>query len=140
MSARVYDQCEECFRSTLANARGERVLSPEAPRALLRKSLSGLTGSSGFSMFEMVGSEVLAPPDVDVDEGEEGKGRSRSMGSSGVLVKGNGEREREREVKRGWDWRTGLKGNVKGEDVLGLLRIALAREVARGWLDGDGAF
>lgn len=151
VSRRVYDQCEECFRSTLANARGERVLVPEAPRALLRKSLSGLTASSGFSMFEMAGSEVWAPAqqqgmdvdvDVDVDmqgrEGEKG-GRSRSMGSSGVLVdKGKGEREAEAEVKRGWDWRVGLKADVKGEDVLAILRLGLAREVARGWLDGDG--
>lgn len=145
VTRRVYDQCEECFRSTLANARGERVLAPEAPRALLRKSLSGLTASSGFSMFEMVGSEVWAPSqqqgmDVDVDmqerEGEKGE-RSRSMGSSGVLVnKGTGEREVE--VKRGWDWRVGLKAGVKGEDVLAILRLGLAREVARGWLDGDG--
>jgi len=121
------------------------VLAPEAPKALLRKSLSGLTASSGFSMFEMVGSEVWAPSqqqgmDVDVDmqerEGEKGE-RSRSMGSSGVLVnKGTGEREVE--VKRGWDWRVGLKADVKGEDVLAILRLGLAREVARGWLDGDG--
>lgn len=142
VSPRVYDQCEECFRSTLANARGERVLSPEAPRALLKKSLSGLTGSSGFSMFEMVGSEVLGrpPQDMDVDgqEHDEGRrGRSRSMGSSGVLVKGKDERERAAEVKRGWDWRTGLKADVKGEDVLGILRLELAKEVARGWLDGE---
>lgn len=95
-------------------------------------------------MFEMVGSEVLGPPpqamDVD-DRGQEGerRGRSRSMGSSGVLVKGKDERERERaaEVKRGWDWRTGLKADVKGEDVLGILRLELAKEVARGWLDGE---
>lgn len=120
-------------------------MSPEAPRALLKKSLSGLTGSSGFSVFEIVGSELLGSPsreqEMDVDsQAEEGerRGRSRSMGSSGVLVKGKDQRESVAEIKRGWDWRAGLKADVKGEDVLGMLRLGLGRELARAWLDGDG--
>ncbi|KAF2862019.1 hypothetical protein K470DRAFT_213664 [Piedraia hortae CBS 480.64] len=40
-------------------------------------------------------------------------------------------------VKRGWDWRTGLAGlktkELGNKEVLMLVRVALAQEVARGW-------
>lgn len=41
-------------------------------------------------------------------------------------------------IKRSWDWRRGLDGlgggvDAGGKEVLGLLRMALAQEVARGW-------
>lgn len=46
------------------------------------------------------------------------------------------------DVKRAWDWRKGLDAvvgaEVKSQDVLLLLRTALAREVARGWSGGLG--
>jgi len=119
VTSRVYAQCEECFQSTIANAHGSHVLS-SSPRALLKKSLSSMTSSSGFSL---IGSEMLASAE------EEGGRTGRSMGSSGVLLKA--------EVKRGWDWRTALRRGVKGEDVLRVLRLGLAKEVARGWLEGD---
>ncbi|KAI9880783.1 MAG: hypothetical protein M1830_000219 [Pleopsidium flavum] len=121
VTSRVYAQCEECFQSTIANAHGSQVLST-SPRAVMKKSLSNMTASSGFSL---IGSEMLA------SAGEVDERTGRSMGSSGVLVKG--------EVKRGWDWRNGLGRGVKGEDVLRVLRVGLAKEVARGWLDGDEA-
>jgi hypothetical protein len=58
------------------------------------------------------------------------------LGNSGVLVPfANGQdKTRKEEVKRGWDWRAGLPrtaGGVKGEVVLRLLRLGLAREVGR---------
>ena len=56
-----------------------------------------------------------------------------SMGSSGVIVPGGNE------GKRGWDWRMGFAREVKGEDVLRILRLGLAREVARAWVEDDGA-
>lgn len=46
------------------------------------------------------------------------------------------------EVKRAWDWRKGVEAvvgaEVRSEDVLLLLRTALAREVARGWSGNGG--
>ena len=50
----------------------------------------------------------------------------QSMSSSGVLVKGN--------IKRGWDWRSGISANTTGEDVLRILRLGLARDLATAWL------
>ena len=109
VSPRVYAQCEEFLQSTLASAHGSQLSSP---RATLKKTISSMTGSSGFSML---GSSML------------GSHTQGSLGSSGVLVTSN--------VKRGWDWRTGLPKNSKGEEVLTILRLGLARELARAWLD-----
>ena len=57
---------------------------------------------------------------------------------SGSIVKIGGRRgkndSRRDEVKRGWDWRRGTKGNDKGEDVLRILRLALAQDMAKGWV------
>ncbi|KAF2401876.1 hypothetical protein EJ06DRAFT_491714 [Trichodelitschia bisporula] len=105
---RITSQCEEVLISTLANAHGS---SAPSPRSLL-KSTSGLTNSTTFSL---VGSSMLN----STAEGSEG---------SGVLVGG--------EVKRGWDWRKGLKRDARGEEVLRVLRLALAEEVARVWMEG----
>lgn len=106
----IYAQCEECFLSTIHNAHGSL---PPSPRAMLKKSVSSMTSSGGFSL---IGSEML-------DEHP----KTRSMGNSGVLVTG--------EIKRGWDWRKGLEKDARGADVLAMLRLGLAREVARGRLD-----
>lgn len=54
-------------------------------------------------------------------------GRRRSSSGGGVL-----------DAKRGWDWRKGLKREAKGEDLLRILRLGLARDVARVWVGGDG--
>lgn len=39
--------------------------------------------------------------------------------------------------QRGWDWRLEVKEGSTGEDVLRVLRLGLAKEVARAWLDGE---
>lgn len=40
-------------------------------------------------------------------------------------------------VKRGWDWRKGMVGrDASGEDVLRILRLGLAREISRAWIEG----
>ena len=57
-------------------------------------------------------------------------GRPRSSGGGGGNTKA--------EVKRGWDWRKGLRRDAKGEEVLRVLRLGLARDVARVWVEGDG--
>ncbi|KAI9791725.1 MAG: hypothetical protein M1816_003535 [Peltula sp. TS41687] len=78
-------------------------------RDVLHKSISSLTASTdGFSM---IGSSVLGPHSEVVEKAD---------------------------VKRGWDWRTGLPEVVEGNEVLGILRLGLAKELARGWLSGGG--
>lgn len=54
-------------------------------------------------------------------------------GSGGKALVKSGEEE-----KRGWDWRTGLGENSKGEDVLRILRLGLAKDIARHWMS-EGA-
>lgn len=67
---------------------------------------------------------------------------SDGMGSSKTLVK-------PQETKRGWDWRKGWDKDedgedvkmekMKGEDVLRVLRLGLAKEIARHWIEDAGA-
>lgn len=77
-------------------------------RDTLQKSISSLTASSGG--FSLVGSSMLGA-------------------HSEMVIKAD--------VKRGWDWRAGLPETVDGEDVLQILRLGLAKELARGWLSGE---
>ncbi|KAK4989417.1 hypothetical protein LTR66_007067 [Elasticomyces elasticus] len=115
VTRRVYQQAETLFKSAMGSYSGSPATSPHD---LLKKSISGLTGSS----YSLVGESMLA--------------RSHSGGSalgsegSGVLVDGD--------VKRGWDWRAGVAAlqlgrKLLGEDVLSILRVELAREAARAW-------
>ncbi|KAK5121311.1 hypothetical protein LTR85_005477 [Meristemomyces frigidus] len=79
---------------------------------LLKKSAAGGLGGSSY---DMLASSVML--------------QSRDRKKGGMAG----------EVSRGCDWRKGLDGvggaatDVGGEEVLMLLRIALAQEVARGW-------
>ena len=127
VTSRVYAQCEECFQSTIAAAHGSQPSS--SPRAMLKKGISSTTSSSGFSLL---GSSVMEHSATSAN-GSNRKGGQGSMGSSGVIVPGG------EEGKRGWDWRMGVGREVKGEDVLRILRLGLAKEVARAWVEGDEA-
>ena len=53
---------------------------------------------------------------------------SNDMSSSRALKKS------EEDEKRGWDWRKGLAEKAKGEDVLRILRLGLAKDIARHWI------
>ncbi|KAF4637590.1 hypothetical protein G7Y89_g508 [Cudoniella acicularis] len=105
---RVYLACTEFLQTVIASAQG---LKGSSPNDMLRKSTSNISGTSSFSM---VGSSMLASQ------------LKQSMGSSGVLVKGN--------VKRGWDWRHGISAGTSGDDVLKILRLGLAKDLAKAWL------
>ncbi|KAF9886432.1 hypothetical protein FE257_011464 [Aspergillus nanangensis] len=129
VTLRVYAQCEECFRSTLieyqsshkATSGGapssDSYVLPPSPRALLRKSVSSMTGSSTFSF---IGSDMLE------------SARTGSTSSSGVLVPRSNEGRGPQE--RGWDWRAELPVDTKGEDILRMLRLGLARGMSFGAL------
>lgn len=109
---RIYAQCETLFTAALDNAFGSDVPSP---RAMLRKETSGMTASSQFSL---VGSSLLNSQETELAE----------SGDSGVLVSSAN-------IKRGWDWRKGLKRTSKGDDVLQIVRLQLAEKVADSWSD-----
>ena len=53
---------------------------------------------------------------------------SNDMSSSRALMKSEADKE------RGWDWRKGLAEGAKGEDVLRILRLGLAKDIARHWI------
>lgn len=57
---------------------------------------------------------------------------SNGIGSSRALVKSQEDKE------RGWDWRKGLAKGAKGEDVLRILRLGLAKDISRHWIS-DGS-
>ncbi|KAL4945925.1 hypothetical protein BDV06DRAFT_183628 [Aspergillus oleicola] len=128
VTPRVYDQCEECFRSTLLecyskspSGKPDNIQTP-SPRALLKKSVSSLTGSSSFSV---IGNDVLA----------RSMSGSGSADGSGVLVpRAEGGAPSERE----WDWRAGLPEDTKGEDIIRMLRLGLASGLSLGSLGGSG--
>lgn len=111
---RVYSACTEFLQTVVASGQG---LKGSTPSDLLRKQPSNISGTSGS--FSMVGSSMLASQ------------LKQSMSSSGVLVKGN--------VKRGWDWRKGISAGTYGDDLLKILRLGLAQDLAKAWLaEADG--
>jgi hypothetical protein len=105
---RVYSACTEFLQTVIASGQG---LKGSSPTDMLRKSTSTTSGTSSFSL---IGSSMLASQ------------LKQSMGSSGVLVKGN--------VKRGWDWRHGISASTTGDDVLRILRLGLAKDLAKAFL------
>ena len=112
--ALIRAQCEEVLKTTLGAANGEN----EVPnsQSLLQKSASGLSGSA----YSLVGSQ-----DFSLD--------GQSVDSSAVLVKGG----RVEDAKRGWDWRAGFPKGAKGSDLLKVLRLGIAREIARCFAEGE---
>ncbi|KAG0153004.1 hypothetical protein PDIDSM_1963 [Penicillium digitatum] len=123
VTPRVYAQCEECFRSTLleyqSSIRGGSD-GPPSPRALLKKSVSNFSASS----FAFIGNDMLESARTRSSSGS----GPTSVGSSGVLVPAPGDKV----ADRGWDWRAGLPETAKGEDILQMLRMGLARGLSHG--------
>lgn len=143
VTPRIYRQCEECFRSTLAAAHGFQ-LAP-SPRELLKKTVSNMTSSSGFSL---VGSSMIDSRTSIGGSGPGGRTESGSGAGSGVLIllgdnddnddnDDNRDRDKFREVKRGWDWRKGMRPGSTAADALRILRLGLARDLSKGWLEGE---
>ncbi|KAL9604282.1 MAG: hypothetical protein Q9219_000680 [cf. Caloplaca sp. 3 TL-2023] len=138
VAPRVYEQCEECFRCTLVNGRSPQQQQqrqgkrPDA-REMLKKSISNVTSES--SAFSLVESELMMMGGSETRE---------STGSEGVMVhmvedagKGGGVVQRNDEVRRGWDWRKGWSLEASGREVLMRMRMGLARDIARAWVDDE---
>lgn len=120
----VYEQAESLFRaavSTYCDSPTHLVPSQDLAKSLLGGSNSNLLGKSTASLsassYGMVGSNgSLATTNGDDDNNSEGE---------------------KIEVKRNWDWRAGaarLGKNVKGEQVLRVLRAQVARDMATAWM------
>lgn len=108
VGSRVRAACTEFLQTVIASGQG---LKGSSPSQLLRKSTSGMSGESSFSL---VGSSMLASQ------------LKQSMGGSGVMV--------QRNIKRAWDWRSGVSANTTAEDLLRILRLGLAQDLARAWM------
>lgn len=106
---RIYSNCDEFLQTVVASGQG---LKGSSPSDLLRKSTSSNSGTSGS--FSMVGSSMLASQ------------LKQSMSVSGVKVTGP--------IKRGWDWRHGISAGTSGDDLLRILRLGLARDLAKAYL------
>jgi hypothetical protein len=104
----ILAQCEEVLAATLP--------SESSPA----KSTSNLMTAS--SQYSLIGSTEL-----DSLQGV-------STESSAVLVKG---RSTPDDAKRGWDWRKGFPRGAKGEDIIRVLRLGIARELARAFAEGE---
>jgi hypothetical protein len=110
----IRSQCEEVLSTTLAAAHD----SSSGAQYTLQKSTSNLTtASSQFSLIEF-GSTDGAPLSTE---------------GSAVLVQGG----RVDESRRAWDWRRGFGKAATGEDVTRLLRLGVAREIARAFAEGE---
>ncbi|KAH7138550.1 hypothetical protein B0J11DRAFT_18939 [Dendryphion nanum] len=115
-------QCEEVLTTTLAAAHGDAPKIP-SPTAMLQKSTSNLTTAS--SQYSLIGST------------EFGSVGDRSTESSAVLVRGSGPEREKDTFKRGWDWRKGFEKDASGVEVIRVLRLAIARELAAAFADGE---
>ncbi|KAJ5807582.1 hypothetical protein N7447_011038 [Penicillium robsamsonii] len=122
VTPRVYAQCEECFRSTLLEYQSSTGGSDglPSPRSLLKKSVSNFSSS-----FAFIGNDMLESARTRSGSGS----NPTSVGSSGVLVPAPGDKA---SADRGWDWRAGLPETAKGEDILRMLRLGLARGLSHG--------
>lgn len=125
VTSRVYEQCEECFRCTLANVQSQQK-RPDA-REMLKKSISNMTSSS--SAFSLIESTMM-DSDTRESTGSEGVMVNMVEKSNAVVAKGD-------EGKRGWDWRRRLSPDSTGADLLRKLRLGLAKDIARAWVEGE---
>ncbi|RAL58260.1 hypothetical protein DID88_002260 [Monilinia fructigena] len=107
---RIYSVCNAFLETVIKNASG---LKGSTPMDLLSQSSSGTSGS-----FSMVGSSMMASQ------------FHKSVTASGLLNKEN--------IKRGWDWRKGIKSGTTADDILRILRLGLAKDLARAWLEENG--
>ncbi|KAL9086927.1 MAG: hypothetical protein Q9165_006933 [Trypethelium subeluteriae] len=133
----------DCLHAALTHARASAGADAPSPRALLLKK----SASNVSSQFEMVGGSASGSGMWSSGERERerertsragrGTGGQSSNEGSGVLVESGGGGK----VERGWDWRVGLREEdvgpgKEGELVVRLVRVGVAEEVARGWLEG----
>jgi hypothetical protein len=114
-------QCEEALQTTFAASGAAANNSPSSSHHNLTKSTSNLTASQ-YS-FQLIGSTDFSSVD----------GGGQSIENSAYLIQDGYVDDQ----KRGWDWRKGCPKGAKGEEVVRLLRLGVARELARAFAEGD---
>ncbi|KAG9188064.1 hypothetical protein G6011_01987 [Alternaria panax] len=113
-------QCEEVLATTLLSAHDPNSSQQlPNPHQLLSKSTSNLTTAS--SQYSLIGS-------IDF-----GSADGQSTDGSTVFVKGG----HVDDSKRSWDWRKGFPKGAKGEDIIAVLRLGVAREIGRAFAEGE---
>lgn len=125
ISGRIHDGAEGLLHASMNCLRGDHGASRSGT---LGKSTSGLSASglsSGSGGWEQLAESSWSL--LEVSSSEE-KGRTRSKKNQVKMI----------EIERGWDWRVGLDGmgmagEVGSQEVVLLLRTALAREVGIAW-------
>ncbi|KAJ4987576.1 nuclear pore complex subunit Nup85 [Stagonosporopsis vannaccii] len=118
--ALVKGQCDEVLRTTLRAATGEAPIPDPGPRATLQKSGSALGGS----LYSLIGSQDFSAASSVGGGSAEG---------SAVLVKGG----KTEDGQRGWDWRKGFPRGAESDELVRVLRLGIAREVARCFAEGE---
>lgn len=112
--ALIRGQCEEVLKTCFAAARGGSGSVP-GPQSLLQKSTSGLSAST----YSLIGSGDFSADGMSAE-------------ASAVLVQGA-----EGDVQRGWDWRAGFPRGADGSELVRVLRLGVAKEVARAYAEGE---
>ena len=107
VSSRIYERAETLLQAAMADYNGSRVATPQDLSKSLSASSYGMVNSHGS--LESEGNAMDSSRDED-------------------------------EANKGWDWRKGLATvagkNAKGEDVLKILRVQVAKEMAKAWTEG----
>ncbi|KAL8729665.1 MAG: hypothetical protein Q9166_004614 [cf. Caloplaca sp. 2 TL-2023] len=122
---RVYEQCEECFRCTLTNGQSQQ--KPPDTGDMLKKSISNMTSSS--SAFSLIESSMMIS-DTRESTGSEEVMVNMVENASNAVPKND-------EIHRGWDWRNSLSPNATGADLLRKLRLSLAKDIAKAWIEDE---
>ncbi|CAO2657920.1 Nn.00g071800.m01.CDS01 [Neocucurbitaria sp. VM-36] len=116
----IRTQCEEVLSTTLLSAHDPNSSQQlPNPHYLLQKSTSNLTTAS--SQYSLIGSTEFGSAD------------GQSTDGSAILVKGG----HIDEAKRGWDWRRGFGKGATGEDIIRVLRLGVAKEIGRAFVEGE---
>ena len=108
VSDKIFKRSEGCFKSAVANFHGAPVPATEEVFEQLQ-----MGESLSASTFSLINSAVTG-----VSDGSDHQ-------YSGYLVAAP--------VRRGWDWRKGFERTNSGHDLLQLLRLRLATEMAQAW-------
>ncbi|KAF2100989.1 hypothetical protein NA57DRAFT_74584 [Rhizodiscina lignyota] len=132
VGSRIFEQCDSVLQAALANYHDGTLpatLSPskQQPRSLHRSGTSG-SGMTG-SQFSLLEASTYSSQDFAASPASSG---------SELLVRARPRTaDREKEGGKGWDWRVGFARKTAGKEVLGVLRLAVAKEIADGWMEEE---
>lgn len=134
VGSRIQEQCETVLRAALANYHDGSLpqsLSPTKRQQQQPRSLQTSRSAMSGSQFSLIGSSAFNSQEMPSPVSGSGSVMLvRQPGTSGKSNYGG-------DGKRGWDWRVGFARGATGKDVLGVLKLALAKEIADGWQEDD---